>query len=88
VRLKKIGRHLIHLERPELLEKSIRKEHDMEVAKRLLGHGEEIMWLTLPKALSELEKLAKNASGVASKFFQEHEQFLRKRHQQALVHVK
>ena len=87
-RLRKIGRHLIHTERPDLLEKHIRRDHDLATAKRLLGHGEEIAWVTLPEALNEIEQLVKSAKGAASIFFQEHEQYLRKRHEQALIHVK
>ena len=53
-RLKIIGRQLIHMERPELLDKSISRKHHLAAAKRLLGQGDDIEWLTLPKALEQL----------------------------------
>jgi len=84
-RLRVIGKQLIHLERPEFLSISARQEHDVAVAKRLLGHGEDVLWLTLPEALKELGEMSANASGAKSKFLKEHEQYLQKRHKQALA---
>ena len=87
-RLKTIGRQLIHLERPDLLDKAICREHDVAAAKRLLGHGNDISWLTLPKALEQLEKMLQNASGPELELLQEHKQHLRERHEKALICVK
>jgi exodeoxyribonuclease I len=86
-RLKTIGMQLIHLERPDLLDKAIRRAHYSTAAKRLLGHGEDIPWLTLPKALEEIEEMLATASGAELKFLQEHNQYLRERHHQALAHA-
>ena len=71
-RLKTIGMQLIHLERPDLLDKAIRREHHLAAAKRLLGQGEEISWLTLPEAIKELEGMLAAASGAELKFLREH----------------
>ncbi|HWZ95139.1 MAG TPA: exonuclease domain-containing protein [Opitutaceae bacterium] len=87
-RLKTIGRQLIHLERPDLLDKSTCRKHDLAAAKRLLGQGEDIPWLTLPKALEQLEEMLEGASGPELELLREHEQYLRKRHEQALTRVK
>ena len=54
---------------------------------RLLGRGEDISWLTLPQALKELEGMLVDASGAELKLLQEHEQYLRKRHEEALTRV-
>ena len=87
-RLRAIGSQLIHLERPDLLDKAICREYDLATAKRLLGQGKDISWLTLPQALMELEGMLKGASGAELELLREHEQYLRKRHKQALAHVK
>jgi len=87
-RLKAIGRQLIHLERPDLLDKAICREYDLATAKRLLGQGEDISWLTLPQALRDLEGMLDDASGAELELLREHEQYLRKRQKQALARVK
>ena len=83
-RLRRIGRQLIHLERPALLAEGIRHEHVAAGAKRLLGQGEDIAWLTLPKGLEQMEEMLVDATGQELKFLQEHHNFLRERHKQAL----
>jgi exodeoxyribonuclease I len=86
-RLKVIGRQLIYLERPDLLDEVTRREHDLAAARRLLGQGEEISWLTLPKALEQVEGMLENASGMELKLLREHRQYLRALHKQALKDV-
>lgn len=88
LRLRRIGKQLIHLERPGLLGESIRQEHVSAGAKRLLGQGEDISWLTLPKALEQIEEMLVDASGQELKFLQEHDRYLRERHKQALRNVR
>lgn len=83
-RLRTIGRQLIHVERPDLLDKAIRRELDAAAVKRLLGTGEDIPWLTLPQALKQLEEMLPNASGAELKLLREHYQYLRARYKQAL----
>jgi exodeoxyribonuclease-1 len=87
LRLREIGRRLIHLERPNLLDKTICRKHDLAIAKRLLGQGEDISWLTLPQALIEVRELLDGASGAELELLREHDQYLRKCHKQALAHV-
>jgi exodeoxyribonuclease-1 len=87
-RLRTLGRRLIHLERPDLLEGAVCKEHDVAAAKRILGLSEDVSWLTLPKALAELEEMLKGASGAELELLQEHKQHLRERRERALLHVK
>ncbi|TAM79640.1 MAG: exodeoxyribonuclease I [Acidobacteria bacterium] len=88
LRLRTIGRQLIHFERPALLDKTICRKHQVAAAKRLLGQGEDISWLTLPKALEQLEEMLATASGAELKLLREHDQYLRERHKQALTHAK
>jgi len=83
-RLKILGRQLIHLERPDLLDKAVRREEQLAHANRVLGQCEDVSWLTLPKALEEIELLSSNASGAELTFLREHEQYLRQRHKEAL----
>jgi exodeoxyribonuclease I len=87
-RLRTIGRQLIHLERPDLLDKATRREHHMAAANRLLGQGEDISWLTLVEALEQLKEMLATASGAELKLLREHDQYLRERHKQALTHTK
>ena len=83
-RLKILGRQLIHLERPDLLDKSVRREEQLAHANRVLGQCEDVSWLTLPKALEEIELLSSKASGAELTFLREHEQYLRQRHKERL----
>jgi exodeoxyribonuclease-1 len=85
-RLRTIGRQLIHLERPDLLDNAIRREHQLAAAKRLLGQSEDTCWLTLPKALEELEGMLQGASGAELQLLREHERYLRERQKEALAH--
>jgi exodeoxyribonuclease-1 len=87
-RLKTISMQLIHLERPDLLDKAIRMAHRLAATKRLLGQGEDISWLTLPEALEQLEVMSAAAPGAELEFLREHERYLRERHKEALGQVK
>jgi exodeoxyribonuclease-1 len=86
-RLKEIGTWLIHLERPDVLNKVVSREFDLATAKRLLGHGEDIPWLTLPQALKELEGMLENSSGAELELLRQHHRYLKNRHEQALAHI-
>ena len=86
-RLRQIGKQLIYLERPELLDEKTRREFEVAAAKRILGHGEDISWLTIPKALEQLDAMLAAASGAQLEFLQDHGRYLRERHQQALAHL-
>jgi len=83
-RLRRIGRQLIYLERPELLDTAICLECELDTARRLLGHGDDIQWLTLPQALSEYEGILADSSGMQLERLRGHKIYLQKRHQHAL----
>ncbi len=86
-RLRTIGRQLIHLERPDLLDEATCREHHSAAAKRLLGQGDDVSWLTLPEALEQLGAMLAAASGAELDLLREHEQYLRERHERALMHA-
>jgi exodeoxyribonuclease I len=79
-RLRTIGRQLLHLERPELLVPAVAREHDLVLAKRVLGQCQEAPWLTFPAAIQQIELLLAVASGAEREFLLEHRQFLCDRH--------
>jgi exodeoxyribonuclease-1 len=83
-RLRTIGTRLIHTERPDLLDRAIRREFDVATLNRLLGRGEDIPWLTLPEALKQLGEMLPSASGAGLKLLREHYQYLGARYKQAL----
>lgn len=56
-RLRRLARRLIYFERPDLVEASQRQAITTEIARRIHGENESMPWLTIPKAMIELEKL-------------------------------
>jgi exodeoxyribonuclease I len=82
-RLRTIGRQLIHLERPDLVEVNLRREMDRAIARRLLGVGEDIPWLTIPAALLEIQARSKGLVGPELEHLREHELHLRSCHERA-----
>ena len=86
-RLKQIGRQLVYLERPDLLDAPTRLEHQIAHNKRLLGVGEDVAWLALPQALIDLQSMLTTASGPELELLREHCAFLRVRYEQALQPV-
>lgn len=76
-RLKTIALHLIHIERPDLLEKPICDEHDRARARRILGLDGDVPWLTLPKAIEAAEKMLIDCEDHHRSNLQEHCDHLR-----------
>jgi exodeoxyribonuclease-1 len=72
VRLKRLGRRLIHFEKPETLDPKVRNQHNQAVAKRLLGSDGDPPWLTLSKAMNELDELMATAAPKDRPFLQKH----------------
>jgi exodeoxyribonuclease-1 len=86
-RLKEIGRKLIHIERPDLLDEGTRRELDLMLFRRIMGVGEKVPWLTLPQALQDFGAVKANADPALLQRLLEHEQYLRQRHEQARAHL-
>jgi len=78
---------LIHFERPDLLNDDTRHELDLILARRLMGVGDNIPWLTIPQALKEFETVKADADGTLLERLLEHEQYLHRRHKQTLAHL-
>jgi len=78
-RLKKLGLRLLHAERPDLLQPSSCEEHDRDLAHRVIGNGDTVPWLTLPRAMSQLEGLLATATGDDVVLLREHEALLHDR---------
>ena len=56
-RLRRLGRRLVYFERPDLLRGTDRDNFDAEVSRRLRGGEGDFPWMTVPRALAELEQL-------------------------------
>lgn len=83
-RLKILGRRLIHAERPEITDPVRRLEFDRDIAKRIAYDNLDNPWLTLPKALEEIEELLMSATAKEQKLLIEHRQYLTQRLNDAL----
>jgi exodeoxyribonuclease-1 len=86
-RLRTLGRRLIYSERPDLLDKTVCREYDLAVARRVLGQGDDIRWLTIPQALEQLGRMLENTPEVELTLLREHKQYLHNRNDQALAHL-
>jgi exodeoxyribonuclease-1 len=84
-RLKILGLQLIHAERPEILAQEIRLEHDRNVARRIAHDNPDLPWLTLPKALAEIDELLITATAPERLLLTEHRNYLAMRLNSALV---
>jgi exodeoxyribonuclease-1 len=71
-RLRKIGQRLIYLERPELMPEAERAQYDRAIASRISRGDAETPWLTLPKALADLDDLVVDSDTEHIAFLQEH----------------
>jgi exodeoxyribonuclease-1 len=62
LRAREFGSRLIHAERPEILDRTMRAERDRGTARRIAGTAEDVPWLTLPSAISEAQALLAEAT--------------------------
>jgi hypothetical protein len=84
-RLKLLGGQLIHAEHPEILNPKLRLQYDREIAKRIAYDNPDRPWLTLPKALEEVEQQLISATATERKVLIEHREYLTKRLNDALA---
>jgi exodeoxyribonuclease I len=75
-RLRCLGRQLIHVERPDLLPCFDCSEYDRAIALRITADAAEVPWLTLPKALGEIDTMLADADAEQTAFLQEHRDHL------------
>lgn len=83
-RLKLLGRQLIHAERPDVLDAVSRLEFDRDIARRIAHHNPDYPWMTLPKALAEIDELITSAKPAERPFLIEHRNYLSQRLNNAL----
>ncbi len=57
IRLRQLGRRVVYFERPDLLRGADRKDFDAEVRRRIRGDASDMPWMTVPRALAELDQL-------------------------------
>ena len=84
-RLRLLGRQLIHAERPDVLDPVSRLEYDRAIALRIAHSDQNNPWLTLPKALTEIEALLKSTPSTERSFLVEHRNHLSQRLKDALA---
>lgn len=56
-RLREFGTRLVYLEQPEALPKALRTRLDTWRSERILGTDPDVPWMTVPKALAEVDRL-------------------------------
>ena len=78
-RLKLLGQRLLCCERPDLLDKSVRQRHAKNMAQRVMEDEGTVPWLTLPKAVQEIDDLLHSANGPEAAFLKEHRAYLLER---------
>lgn len=71
-RLRKIGQRLIYLERPDLLADAERDRYDRAIAIRIARDDPDAPWLTLPRALADLDMLIAEADPLDVDLLNEH----------------
>ena len=75
-RLRQISSRLIYFERPDLLDQVAKQGYDIAIAKRLLADETTVPWLTLPKAIAEIEHLIEKADESKLDHLNEHREYL------------
>jgi exodeoxyribonuclease I len=56
-RLREFGTRLVYLEQPEVLPKALRTRLDTWRSERILESNADVPWMTVPKALAEVDRL-------------------------------
>lgn len=76
-RLKIIASQLIHAERPDLLDEADRTARDRLLARRVLGLDGDVPWLTIPKAIEEVESMLRGCEEQHREHLQGHRDHLK-----------
>ena len=86
-RLRELGMRLIYAERPDVLAAELRSQYQVEIAEHLTRDNETVRWLTLPKAIEQVEDLIAVAGDSEREFLRSHQRFLLKRLEDALGYL-
>jgi exodeoxyribonuclease-1 len=78
-RLRQLGRRLLFLERPDLIAGRSRAAQARKMAERLLDSADDVPWLTLHKALVELDAILASATASELPFLCAHRTWLAER---------
>ena len=71
-RLRELGFRLLHMERPDVLDDATRTTLDIALAERLAGASKDAPWLTLPKAIEQIDDMINVASPDECTFLESH----------------
>jgi exodeoxyribonuclease I len=71
-RFRKMGQRLIYLERPDLMAAADRAQYERAIASRIARDDAETPWLTLPRAMADLDDLMIDADPEHVAFLHEH----------------
>ena len=75
-RLRQLGKRLLFIERPEHFDDRTRALQERRLAERLLPKEENVPWLTLRRALAEVDELLASAQLAEIPFLREHRDWL------------
>lgn len=84
-RLRLLGMQLIHTECPDALDPASRLAHDHAVASRIARPDSAHPWMTLPKALAEIDALLASTAPTERGFLVEHRNYLSRRLKETLA---
>ncbi len=87
-RRKKIGQRLIYLERPDLMAAADLAQYERAIASRIARDDAEAPWLTLPRAIADLDGLLVDADPDHIAFLHEHRVHLAERMAKAAIALK
>ena len=82
-RLRQLGKRLLFIERPEHFDAKTRALQERRLAERLLPKDENVPWLTLRRALAELDELLASLEPSQTQHLSEHKAWLEARLKEA-----
>lgn len=80
-RLRELGYRLVHCERPDLLDDTVRRRHDDRIARYLLGLDNAVGWLTLREAIEQANNILERSDLL---HIREHRDYLQRRLAEAM----
>lgn len=78
-RLRELGMRLIHVERPDILEVTSRNQRTVAILERLISNDETVPWLTLPKAIKQVNDLIASAENLERRVLRRYRDYFSKR---------